>query len=107
MKEIKKINGSSLAKILAAVYALLSFLFSLVAALSLGLGAISKGAGGAFLAAFFIYTGLGILTGLAASFLAGFCGWIIGHAVAAIYNFLATRFGGIKVELAEEEIKNN
>lgn len=101
MKEIKKINAISLAKILGLSLALLGFIIGLV------VGFVMFVIGSVFGATSGITTllapGLGIIGFLIIPFLYGAIGFLLGGLSALIYNILASWVGGIKIEIEEVE----
>jgi hypothetical protein len=92
MQEIKSVYILSVGKISGIVYAsmvLLFIPFFLVIGLSLIPGQKEAAIGGAMFLVF----------ALIAPFLYGFMGFVMGVFMAWIYNLVAKRFGGIKLEL--------
>lgn len=91
MKTITRIAPGSLAKILGLAYALFGVLIGLImAVIALVAGTEESGI-------------MGILLGVAAPiFLAliyGLMGWVGGYVTGWIYNLVAKRVGGIKIEV--------
>ncbi len=100
MLEIKKIKKISLANVFAFFQAVAGFLlvfgfysYALLAALKTGQTAdpLSK----------FIWFNVGVafLSALFTAFFSALAGWLIGFAAAGLYNLLASRSGGLKVEV--------
>lgn len=79
----------------ANIYALLSVIIGLIiglfsAIVSCGIGAVAGMPGG---------FGLGFIGIIVLPILYGIMGWVSGAIGAALYNFVAGRVGGIKIEL--------
>ena len=89
MKVVERIDAMSLGKIFAGIYAL----FGLVTGVFVSLfGSIATGAGASI-------AGLGLLAVVVLPLLYGLLGFIGGIITAWIYNLIAKKFGGIKIEL--------
>ncbi|MFA6393801.1 MAG: hypothetical protein WCW25_02940 [Patescibacteria group bacterium] len=102
MTEIKKINNASLAKIIGAVYGTIGFFVSIVLAILVGGNIIAQASfAGSAAAVVFFHVAAGILFGVLTFVVCGAFGWIIGYVIAAIYNFVAKKIGGIKIEIDE------
>jgi len=103
MKEVKKIQSLSLAKVVALFYGLVSFIVALGVAISAMANIVIQEDfnGSAVLVALF-NLGAGLILGLAVAAVAAFFGWIFGLIAAVLYNLFAARFGGLKIELNEE-----
>ncbi|MFH1427043.1 MAG: hypothetical protein ABIG60_00745 [Patescibacteria group bacterium] len=107
MVEIKKVNKITVANIFAAFYGLSGFFVSLAVAVSALFNIIlHKDFSGSVIIIALFNIGVGVLIGIFAALLACFLGWIIGYMVASFYNFFARIFGGIKVELFEQQKEN-
>lgn len=93
MQEIKRLDVLSVALILGALYAILGFIMGLFFALI----------GGAFRTTADIPGAFGLFFGVAAivlfPILYGVIGFVFGAIVSFLYNILAARIGGIKIEL--------
>lgn len=94
MKEIKKVDAKSLAKMLGILY----FVFGLVAGIFLFVLFVLIGVEGEELSAFeqFIF---GTGAPIALPIMYGVLGYLFGFIVAWVYNAIAAQFGGIKIEL--------
>ena len=99
---IRRFDVVRTANIAAALYAVVVLVFGLVFAVPLSLAAIYAGRqdGGAGVAAGGV-VGVVVLLALAVVFYAGF-GWVVTAIVCALYNGLAGRIGGIRVEVQPE-----
>ncbi len=102
MQEIKRIKAVSLAKIVAVFYGLTGFLISLGVAVLTIVNMVTQGdfVGSVMMVALF-NIGAGILLGLLVALVTGFLGWLLGYVVGVIYNRLARRFGGIKIDFID------
>ncbi len=93
MQELKKVDVLSVALICGCLYAILGFfmgiIFALVGAAFMGLAQVPSGFGLFFGAAAIIF--LPILYGI--------LGFVFGAIFAFLYNVVAGRIGGIKIEL--------
>ncbi|MDO8668569.1 MAG: hypothetical protein Q7K35_05825 [bacterium] len=102
MKEIKSINKKSLAKMMALIYGLVGFFMALVVAVLTIINIIArKDFQGSVILVTSFNIGAGLLLGVLTALLTALIGWIIGYIMAGIYNRLAKRTGGIKIELVE------
>ena len=107
MIEIKKIDRFSLANIASLIYAIFGFLAPLLVYVSSMIVALIKGGIGAPTVKFiFVGLGAGLWSSLLSAVIAGIIGWVAGFLAAWLYNIFVNRFGGIKVELKEAEIKS-
>jgi hypothetical protein len=99
MYKVKKIGALSLAKILGALYAAMGFIFGLMfAVFSIIPGLISlfvKNGQGAALVA--VAMGMGAIIVLPLFY--GAIGFIAGLIASVIYNFVASKVGGIELDL--------
>jgi hypothetical protein len=103
MTEIKSISKTTLAKIIGAVYGVIGFFTSIVLALMVGGNIISQASfTGSGLSVFVFHFAAGILIGLLVFILCAAFGWLLGYALAVIYNFTARKIGGIKIEIEEK-----
>ena len=103
MTEIKKINKTSLAKIIGAVYGTIGFFVSIMLAIFVGGNIIAQSSfAGSIVAVVFFHVAAGILFGVLTFVVCGAFGWMIGYVLAAIYNFIAKKVGGIKIEIEEK-----
>jgi len=108
MQEIKRIKNITLARVVAVFYAIVSFLVTIVVAISAIVNIITQGDfTGSIAVVIFFNLGGGVLLGLVASILIGSFGWIIGYISAVFYNLFARKYGGLKVEIAGIKIKDN
>ena len=102
--EIKRVGPLSIGKILGAIYATIGLIFGAIFSCVSLVGAAAAaaatdvpifgfifGIGAVFIMPIF-YGGMGFLTGL---------------IVAAVYNFAASRIGGIELDLAPQRLGNN
>ncbi len=95
---LTRIGVSSLGKVLAGIYGSLGLLFGLILALAslLGAGIASEVTGSA-------EPWLGVVFGfgavIALPLFYGVIGGLMGLLVAALYNFVAARIGGIELDL--------
>lgn len=93
MQEIKKVDVLSMALILGAMYAIIGFIagifFAVIGGAAMGSAQIPSGFGIFF----------GVLAIVIMPILYGVLGFVFGALFAFIYNVLAGRIGGIKVEL--------
>ncbi len=104
MEEIKKIKITSLAGILGAIYAVVGFFISLTIVVYALVKALNQGGIEESLLVFISFNfGVGLLAGLIVSLLTGLIGYLIGGIFAFLYNQFAKRFGGLKVEFAQED----
>lgn len=101
MKEIKKINILSLAKI----YGLSMAFIGLILGIFVGFAMFFLGTFVGTDSNFSSYFGpsLGILGLLAMPILFGLLGFIFGGLASFFYNLLASWVGGIKIEIAEKD----
>ena len=102
MKEVKKIDKLSLAKITALIYGLIGFIIAILIAVSTMINIIMQQdfAGSVLLVTLF-NSGAGLLLGVLSALLAAAMGFVIGFIAAAIYNIFAKKSGGIEIELTE------
>jgi uncharacterized membrane-anchored protein len=109
MLEIKKIKKISLANTTAFICAVLSFLavfgfysYALIIALKTGQTADP-------LYKFILFNvSLGVASGLFVAFLIGLASWLIGLIISGLYNIIAAKSGGLKIEidgLAKEQVE--
>lgn len=106
MQEIKKIQSTSLAKIIAMLYGIISFFFSISLGMLIMINIIpGSNIEGSIIFVILLYIGIGILLGVINALLASFLGYIFGYAIAFLYNILAMRIGGIKFESKNVNIK--
>ena len=93
MQELKKVDVLSVALIVGCLYAILGFfigiIFALIGAAFMGLAEVPRGFGLFFGVAAIIFMPI----------LYGVLGFIFGAIFAFLYNVLAGRIGGIKIEL--------
>jgi hypothetical protein len=100
MREIKKINKNSLAKLLAVFHAVVGFFIGVLVAVVNIFNILSQNtfSESAFQVVIF-NIGAGVIVGVLTFLLFGLVGWLIGFLIALIYNFIAKKFGGIKIDL--------
>jgi hypothetical protein len=100
MKEVKKIEKYSVAKISAIIHACGGFLVGLfIATTNIANILLQPGFNDSAIVVILFNIGAGFLLG-ALFFLAfAIAGWVVGWAIAAIYNLAAKKMGGIKIEL--------
>ena len=91
MKQIKKIQPKSLANISGAIYFLFGLVFGLI---MFGLSLLPDMRGEQHMPFLFGFGGLFLLP-----LLYGAGGWLGGYVTAFVYNVVAKKVGGIKVEL--------
>lgn len=102
MTEIKAINKISLAKITALIYGLVGFFIALIVAISTMANImLQKDFSGSVVLVSLFNMGAGLLLGVLASLVTALIGWLIGYIIAAVYNWFASKVGGIKIELTE------
>lgn len=102
MTEIKKIKNISLANIIGAIYACIGFFVSLILAILVGGNIISQSSFvGSGIAVIFFHIGAGVLFGILTAAITGAFGWVAGFIIASIYNLVARKIGGIKIEIDE------
>ncbi len=102
MKEIKKIDKISLAKITALIYGLIGFFITIFIAISTMLNIIiQQDFSGSILLVTLFNTGAGLLLGIISALVAAVLGFIIGFISAGIYNIFSKKSGGIKLEFAD------
>jgi hypothetical protein len=102
---IKSIRVLSLAKIMAAIYAAMGLfaglIFSLISVFGVAMGSLFQHANGAPDAIF--GTIFGVLFGLGAVIVLpifyGIMGFIAGLLISLVYNFVASTFGGLELEV--------
>lgn len=100
--EIKKIDKYSLAKITAFIYGLIGFVIVILLAIFTITNIIAQqDFTGSILMVTLFNSGAGILLGILLALLFALIGFIIGFITAGIYNILAQKTGGIKIELSE------
>jgi hypothetical protein len=102
---IKSIRVLSLAKIMAAIYAAMGLfaglIFSLISVFGVAMGSLFQHANGAPDAIF--GTSFGVLFGLGSVIVLpifyGIMGFIAGLLISLVYNFVASTFGGLELEV--------
>lgn len=105
--EIKKIDKFSLAKVLGLIYGLIGLIMALFVAVMTMLNIIwQKDFAGSVIIVSLFNLGAGLLLGVITALIGGAFGWIIGLVIAAIYNFLAKKVGGVKVSLDQTSEKD-
>ncbi len=102
MTEIKNINKKSLANIIALVYGFIGFFIAIILAISTMANIVlQKDFSGSVILVTLFNIGAGLLLGVLSAVLTAMIGWVMGYVMAGIYNWFASKAGGIKVELAE------
>jgi hypothetical protein len=102
MKEIERIQPSSLAKMTGIFYGIVGFFIAIgVSILTITNIIAQNDFQGSYIKVALVYFGLGVLLGLAVSLFIGSLGWIFGFTVASLYNSFSKRIGGIKVSLKD------
>ena len=94
MRTVKQFDVLSVAKMSGIVHGCLGLLLIPVF-LMMGTIVIASGQRGAG----FAFGGMAILLAVVAPFFYGFIGFLMGTVMAWLYNFAASRFGGIQVEI--------
>ena len=103
MKEIKRINKISLAKITALIYGLIGFFIALIVAiLTMSNIMTNKDFSGSVLLITLFNLGAGLLLGILSAIFTAIIGCVIGFTGAGIYNWFSRKAGGIKIELADD-----
>jgi hypothetical protein len=90
MKELKAIDPMSLGKMLAVIYAVMGFIVGLFSAAFAPFMAMWNPVGAA---------ALGLLAIIIFPILFAIIGFVMGIIVAFIYNVIAKKFGGVKLDL--------
>lgn len=90
MKELKSVDPMSLGKMLAVIYAVIGFIMGLVSAAFAPFMAMWNPMGAA---------AFGLLAIIIFPVLFAVIGLLMGIIVAFVYNAVAKRFGGIKLDL--------
>jgi len=104
MKEIKKIDKNSLAKITALIYGLIGFFVAMIVAISTMANIVmQKDFAGSVILVTMFNIGAGLLLGVLSSLLTALAGWVIGYVTAGFYNWFARKAGGIRIEFEEVE----
>ena len=102
VKEVKKINKKSLAKIMALIYGFIGFFIALIVAISTMANIMmQKDFSGSIILVTLFNIGAGLLLGVLSSLVTALIGWIIGYIAAGVYNWFAGKMGGVKIELAD------
>ncbi len=100
MREIKKINKNSLAKVIAVFYAIIGFIIGILVAITNILNILSQRTFNESALVVIIFNiSAGLIIGVLTFLFFGLIGWFIGYITAAIYNFIAKKLGGIKIDL--------
>lgn len=94
MAEVLKIDVISLGKILGAIYGIFGLIAGLFITLISLVGAAALGGNAGTLGVIF---GIGAIIFLPLFY--GIMGFVVGALMAVIYNFVAQKFGGIKMDL--------
>jgi prepilin signal peptidase PulO-like enzyme (type II secretory pathway) len=104
VKEVKKINKNSLAKIMALIYGFIGFFIALIVAISTMANIMMQTdfSGSVILVTLF-NIGAGLLLGVLSSLVTALIGWVIGYIAAGVYNWFAGKMGGVKIELADAD----
>lgn len=102
LREIKNVHKKSLANIMALIYGLAGFFIALAVALSTMANIMmQKDFAGSVILVTLFNLGAGLLLGVLSSLITALIGWLVGYITAAVYNWFASKAGGIKIELAE------
>ena len=106
MKEVKKIDKFSLAKIVALFCGIDGFILAFIVSILMIINIIRQPdfAGSVILVILFNF-GIGLLLVILLSLIFAGIGWIAGWLMAIFYNIFALKFGGIKIDLVEIEDK--
>ena len=103
MREIKKINKLSFAKMFSIFYAITGFFIFLITTLLVILNIITQdGFQGSIIITTFFHIAIGGLFGIIIGLVSGLIGWISGYILAIIYNLIALKFGGVEIEFIEK-----
>lgn len=94
MAEVMSVDVASVAKILGAIYALFGLIIGFFITIFSFLGAVVAGGAAGTLGVIF---GIGAIIFIPLFY--GIMGLIVGAIMALVYNFVAKKFGGIKMEL--------
>ncbi|MEK7202755.1 MAG: hypothetical protein AAB653_00350 [Patescibacteria group bacterium] len=108
MKELKKIDKFSLAKIVGLFYGLAGFLSAFFIAIFTIINAIvkQKDFKGSEALVILVNFGADLLLVVLLFLITFSVGWLVGYLFSVVYNIFSTRFGGVKVDLVETEEKN-
>ena len=102
VKEIKTINKISLAKITALIYGLAGFFIALIVAISTMANIMmQRDFSGSVILVTLFNLGAGLLLGVLSSLVMAVIGYLAGYIMAGVYNWFASKAGGIKIELIE------
>jgi hypothetical protein len=96
MAKIKKVNVLSLAKIQAVIGLILGIIAGIFFGLVASLLGMSEGASG-----FLLGAGMGIFSLIAFPIFYGVAGFIGGAILAFLYNLVASKIGGLEIELED------
>lgn len=104
VKEVKKINKKSLAKIMALIYGFIGFFIALIVAISTMANIMmQKDFSGSVILVTLFNIGAGLLLGVLSSLVTALIGWLVGYISAGVYNWFAGKMGGVKIELADAD----
>lgn len=103
MREIKKVDKKSFAKILAIVYAVLGFFITIGTAIItiINIAKQADFAGSVIMMTLF-NVGAGLIVGIIIALLASLFGYLVGYVFALVYNIVAKKIGGVKIELTDD-----
>lgn len=102
MQEIKKIDKRSLANIVATIISILVFLLVFCLSILNVMNIVGQSYfSGSVVAVFLFNIGSGLIIGILAGAIALIPGYLLGYAMGLAYDIFAKRFGGIKIELIE------
>lgn len=108
MREIKKIDKFSFAKVMALIYGLIAFFTALiVAVITIANIIVQKDFAGSIMIVILFNIGAGLILGILTSLIVAIIGWMIGFIIAGVYNWFSKNAGGIKIELGESEDKKD
>jgi len=96
MKEVKSVDILSVGKIYGLFGVIIGFVIGLIVTAIASL----LPAGTSITGLSTMFVGVGIFSIIISPIIYGLISFLVGCICAAIYNFLAERFGGIKIELA-------
>ena len=94
MAEVMRLDVVSVAKTLGAIYGLFGLLFGFFITMFSFIGAAAAGGTAGTIG---VILGVGAIIFLPLVY--GIMGFVVGALMAVIYNFVAKKFGGIKMDL--------
>lgn len=103
MKEITKIDKKSLSKITAVVVGLLVFFATFcISVLNVFSVASQTDFSGSVFMVFLFNLGSGLIIGVLLGVVVMIPGYLVGYIASLAYDIFAKRFGGIKIELTDD-----